>query len=582
MTFYEAALRVLEGAGHPLHFLEITQKSIQQSLLSHVGKTPEQTMLSRLAAMARRRGDRKVIVTAKDTFALADWQLPEDAEALAQTGLPEVHPEEELAPLRPAERHPEPRVDNVRSIGRGERKRRREEEEERGRRRRYPPISEVAFEMLSEATEPLGPEEIATRARARELAGEELGPESILTALMEDNQRRIDAGRRPQFVLSKESGKLSLERVGAAPEVDPLELQLAFAQVLGLPIEGGRPVLARPRERALEPGAEMQQVQAAKVAAREARRGMARAMRRKLAELDAGTLEKAVARMMHALHFRELKVAKRSREGQLLTCRRREGSLELRYAVRLLRGTAAVDRKAIQELRRDLGHHSAHVALLISPGEVRGDARNEAQAHGHLVFLWCGEALAEKFFEAATGVIVHKVELFEPDEAFFEQARLDADQARQRREERQRQKPREEPGVAAGEPAPAEPAALTVIEGEPPPPAASLGAGAEPEEEVGEEELELDVEVEGEVASGAPGPATGPQGQSVGERKRRRRRRRGRKGRGLRPGEAGAQGAPLPAGTAPAAEFAPSPPAPESALAPPPPAVETQGGGESH
>ena len=52
MTFYEAALRILESEGRPLHFLEITEKSIQQSLLSHIGKTPEVTMLSRLAAVA--------------------------------------------------------------------------------------------------------------------------------------------------------------------------------------------------------------------------------------------------------------------------------------------------------------------------------------------------------------------------------------------------------------------------------------------------------------------------------------------------------------------------------------------------
>src|SRR6476659_10007929 len=123
MTFYEAALRVLESAGRPLHFLEITEKSIAQNLLSHVGKTPEQTMLSRLAAMARRARDRRVIVTAKDTFALADWGVNEDLQALAQTGLHEPHPEESLPPLRPVERHPEPRSENIRTSGRNERKR---------------------------------------------------------------------------------------------------------------------------------------------------------------------------------------------------------------------------------------------------------------------------------------------------------------------------------------------------------------------------------------------------------------------------------------------------------------------------
>src|SRR3954470_10931077 len=114
MTFYEAALRILESEGRPLHFSEITEKSIAQNLLSHIGKTPEQTMLSRLAAMARRTRERRVIVTAKDTFALAEWAIPEDPAALAVTGLPEVNPEESLVPLRPVERHPESRMENAR------------------------------------------------------------------------------------------------------------------------------------------------------------------------------------------------------------------------------------------------------------------------------------------------------------------------------------------------------------------------------------------------------------------------------------------------------------------------------------
>ena len=70
MTFYEAALRVLEEAKRPLTHTEITKLSVEKGLLSHIGKTPEITMLSRLAAMARRPRDRKVMVTAKDTFAL--------------------------------------------------------------------------------------------------------------------------------------------------------------------------------------------------------------------------------------------------------------------------------------------------------------------------------------------------------------------------------------------------------------------------------------------------------------------------------------------------------------------------------
>lgn len=610
MTFYEAALRILESEGRPLHFLEITEKSIAQNLLSHVGKTPEQTMLSRLAAMARRTRDRRVIVTAKDTFALVDWALPEDPEALAQTGVPEPHPEEELPPLRPAERHPDARMDNVRATGRGERKRRHEEEEVRGRRRRFPPLPEVVFEILSEVGMALRPEEIVARSRERELAGEDVTPTQMLTALLEDNQRRIDVGRRPQFLFSQETGQVNLERAGAPSDAPPLELQAAFAAALGIPLEGGRPVLARVPHAAEEKGEVGELREAVRTAAKDARRALARALRRRLAELEVGTFEKAAVKMLHAHGFRELKVAKRSKEGPLLTARKKEGSVELRFAIRMLKGNSPIERRTVQELRRDLGHYSAQVGLLIGAGDVRGDGRAEAQSSGALVMLWCADALGEKFLEVRTGVTVTQVELFEIDERFFDVARLDAEEARRRREERQRERQqeagapeRERPVAVVAEPAPeaAEPAA-TPAEGEVEQggaepvsearAAAGEGAGEEPldeEDEEDEEEgegqdlAEASAFISGRV-EGGPGEAAAP-----GERKRRRRRRRGRRGRGQRPAEGGSpaaaptggEGAALPDGqppaevaATPAAEPAPAAEAPPPA---PPPGPSTDG-----
>jgi hypothetical protein len=599
MTFYEAALRILESEGRPLTFLEITEKSIAQNLLSHVGKTPELTMLSRLAAMARRTRDRKVVVTAKDTFALADWALPEDAEALALTGVTEAHEEESLPPLRPTERHPEPRTENARAAGRGtERgKRRRDEEEEGrgGRRRRFPPMPEVVFEILSEADESLRPEQLLERAREKELAPEDTTVEALLTALLEDNQRRIDAGRRPQFSLSKETGAVTLERAGSPSEAPPLELQAAFAAALGIPLEDGRPVLPKAGA-AAAPTADAQADAAllltARTAVKDSRKAVARALRKRLGELDVGAFEKSVVKMMHALGFRELKVAKRSKEGPLLTARKREGSVDLRFAIRMLRGTPSLERKAVQELRKDLGHYSAQVGLLASAGDVRGDARTEAQASGSLVMLWCGDALGEKFLEAKAAVTVTTVELYDIDERFFEVARLEADEAQKRREERQREKqareeggeevttdeakPRSRAAEAAGEvqerrekrreerreerqrereerrrerdaraaaapkaeaggtPAPAAPVPAEAL--------APTGVSEEQEGEEGDEEGE-DEDLEAASAfvageGGAPG-----EGGTAGERKRRRRRRRGRRGRGGR-GPEGAPGTP--------------------------------------
>src|SRR5215475_640221 len=234
MTFYEAALRVLEAAGQPLTSVEITERSVAQGLLSHVGKTPEQTMLSRLAAMARRARDRRVTVTAPDTFALTDWGLPEDAAALEAMSAPYEHPEEGLPPLRPVERHPEARHENVRGIGRQER-RRRHEEEERGKKRRYPPIPEVAFELLGEADSPLAPAEVLRLARDRQLASDDLQPDALLISLAEENQRRIDAGRRPNFALDS-TGALMLEH----DDLQVAEIQSAFARALDLPFSDGR------------------------------------------------------------------------------------------------------------------------------------------------------------------------------------------------------------------------------------------------------------------------------------------------------------------------------------------------------
>ncbi|WP_240356262.1 HTH domain-containing protein [Myxococcus eversor] len=602
MTFYEAALRILESEGRPLHFLEITEKSIQQSLLSHVGKTPEVTMLSRLAAMARRTRDRKVIVTAKDTFALVDWSIPEDVEALAQTGVIEPNPEEDLPPLRPAERHPEPRTDNVRAAGRGsERKRRRDEDEDRGgKRKRFPPLPEVVFEILSDAEAGLRTEVIIERARSKELCAEDLTVEAVLTALLEDNQRRIDAGRRPQYAFDKDSGEVTLERAGSPSEAPSLELQAAFAQALGIPLEAGRPVLARTAAAAVagEPVVDAALLATLRTSLKDARRAVARGLRKRLGEADVGTFEKSVVKMMHGLGFRELKVAKRSKEGPLLTARKREGSVELRYAVRMLKGAPAIDRKSVQELRRDLSHYSAQVGLLVSAGDVRGDARTEAQASGSLVMLWCGDALGEKFLEAETAVTVTRVELYEVDERFFEAAKLDAEEAQKRREERQREKQKgedESPEVAAAaesserperpprekrrrerdrekrearsggevevssEGAEARAGGESAAEGRESFPAAPVSppqsTGSEDEEgEDGDDDEDDDLEAASAFVGARPEGGAAEGGDSAqGDRKRRRRRRRGRRGRGNRATE-GTAAAPGEAGAAPSGE----------------------------
>ncbi len=573
MTFYEAALRVLEDAGKPLTNIEITQRSVEKNLLSHVGKTPEMTMLARLAAMARRPRDRKVIVTARDTFALADWMLAEDAAALASTGVIEPNPEEAMPPYRPSERHPESRAENARGQGRGDRDRdrghkRRDRDDER--KKKYPPIAEVVFEVLSEAEgRMMLPADLLAKARERELISDELALEQVLLALADDNQKRIDAGRRPQFHYLKPADGAASLLVDAGGETPVAELQQAFCTAANIPFENGRAVIRRERDRDRDrdrtapmgtvplPPEDATLGSTAKHAVRDAKRSVAKSLRAKLAEFDVFTFEKSVVRMLHGHGFRELKVAKRSKEGQVLTARRRDGSLELRVAVRVIKGNRPVERRDVQELRRDLGNYGANMGLICSPGEPRGDAKSEA-LQGALVMLWCGEGLAEKFFEAHVGVSVQTLELYEIDEAFFAKAKQDAEDARTRREERHAQKvdgdrppvdreqPEREPADRVEEPRATAPEKL-----------AAEGEGDDEGDDEGEEGAE---EGGPEVAGAAAVP--GAPGTETEAGRRRRRRRRGRRGRGPKP-----EGAPPSApGAASAAVVAAAPSAPGSGV----------------
>ncbi len=84
MTFTEAAVEVLRLTGKPLHYKQITELAIEKNLLSHVGKTPETTMSSRLATMVKKdRGDAPIVKVKPGVFALREFpeELGRDADA---------------------------------------------------------------------------------------------------------------------------------------------------------------------------------------------------------------------------------------------------------------------------------------------------------------------------------------------------------------------------------------------------------------------------------------------------------------------------------------------------------------------
>jgi len=403
MTFYEAAVQVLLKAGHPLHAKEITEIAIRENLLSHVGKEPEVTMAGRLAAMARRSHEGRLVAVEPDTFGLTDWNLVTQPEALEQSGKPEVHDETE-PPLRDRERHPKVDASNVRVSGRGDR--RRKHEEDRKKKKRLAPAAELVFDLLGRVGKPLPLFDLAAAVREKELVGDDLGREGLSAMLNAENQRREEDGRRPIFAFHDE-GLVGLHG-GPEPVTEPQDYAALISQALDRMAEERKAQAAPPPAKAAG---------SVERAAEEQRQRAIRQLRKRLMELDTQGLESIVGVMLAEMGYRDVKIAKRHKEGALFLTRRRMGLTEVRFAVRVIKGGRDVRREEIAELRKDMASHAAQMGVVVSPSDPTREARNEAsQASAPLVTLLCADALADQLAERGVGVATRTVRYVDFDE----------------------------------------------------------------------------------------------------------------------------------------------------------------------
>src|SRR5437879_531592 len=472
MTFTEAAVEVLRRAGKPLHYKDIAEIAVRDNLLSHVGQDPEVTMGQRLAAMAKRDDERKVVaVTPEGTFALLEWSVP--PEQVAEPVAPPLQPAEEGDLLyRPREREPKPINPQARRRMEALQSGPEEEEDRKRGQRRFPPPAEVVFEWLAQRQSGAPIAELSDALFKKNLLSEALvrDPQSLVQALLEDNRRRTEAGRKPAFIVDGERVTL-----------------VEFPPPSALPEE------ARPSQTGLG-----RPMTAAQLVA-EGRRAVMRALRRRVADLETAGFEQLCAHLLEKMGMRDVRVAKRSKEGPLYLARQRRGVSDLRVAVKLTRGSREIGRADVQELRKDLAHYSAQMGLVLAPGEAGRDARAEASAAGQPpVAVYAGGALAEELVALRVGVTVQVVELADVDEAFFASAAKGVPSHRDRRERSEERIERAEPAepIPAERPAP-EPEAQPVAEAVPPaetplPPAAAAvppaaGAEAAPQPPEGED-----------------------------------------------------------------------------------------------
>ncbi|TMB07650.1 MAG: hypothetical protein E6J64_04430 [Deltaproteobacteria bacterium] len=431
MTFTEAAVEVLRRAGKPLHYKDIADVAVRENLLSHVGQDPEVTMGQRLAAMAKRDDDRKVIAVAPEgTFALIEWSVP--LEQVVEPVAPPLHPIDDGVTLY-RQREREPRPINAQARRRIEALQPGAEDEEEDRKRgqrRFPPPAEVVFEWLAQRQSGAPISELSDALFKKNLLSEALVRDhaSLIQALLEDNRRRTEAGRKPAFIVDGE--RVTLVEFPAPSEL-PDEARTSHTSL-------GRPMSA------------------AQLVA-EGRRAVVRALRRRLAELETSSFEALCSSLLEKMGMRDVRVAKRSKEGPLYLARQRRGV------------------------------------------EAGRDARAEASAAGQPpVALYAGDALAEELVALRVGVTVQVVELADVDEAFFASAAKGVPSHRDRRERSEERIERAEPAepIPAERPAP-EPEAQPVAEAVPPaetplPPAAAAvppaaGAEAAPQPPEGED-----------------------------------------------------------------------------------------------
>ena len=397
MTFPEAGIQVLEKAGRPLLIQEIVAQAIQDGLLSHVGQIPEQTMRERLSALARRSADRKLVVVGPGQFALTDWGLPEDPEALAALDGPNERADEK--PLRGKERHPpvskgSSRTEAGREQGSGRNK----------KKKRLPPLSAVAADLLGQAGESSDLDSLLARGREKGLMSDDLSRETLLNALTEENRRRTKSGQSALFEI--DGGEVTL----IAPEA----LEPQAASIPGSDeSEKGRG----------ETGATSGHAQTL-----ESRRQAARQLKRRVQELSGPQVERLALLLLSRSGYRDPRPARLAggEHERLFILRRRLGLTEFRFLCQVLPVGREVSRESLQLLREWLPEAEAHAALVIGPGEATREARTESQRTGQpLLMLLCADAFIEELVLRQVGILTY--EAVTADDLFWRNFRRSPD-----------------------------------------------------------------------------------------------------------------------------------------------------------
>ena len=434
MTFTEAAVEVLRLMGKPLHYKKITEVAIERNLLSHVGKTPETTMSSRLATMVKKdRGDAPIIKVKPGVFALrefSDQVVEDDGEQDAQDmeTTPDHPPPERVAPDDEEES-----LDLEVEVT--------ELESENAPAADLPGVDvfpeeedddELILANLDEPTDNEGRGRRRTRGRRRRERGKAAEPARGTTATTEGDWSRV-AGQ------DELAGRDLADAIEAALRTGGRQPK-SLRKVAEILIQGGRltgsaadlgPTLAaatrgdnarrradslRPRFREtggmlglLEWELPLETVKAEADAVRAAERqrdSVHRALTKRLRDLPAAPLMELLATWLNAVGVHSLRGVRSSAGDFGLAGTLRRGPEETPVAIAVYKGNRPLGADAVVELRGALHRFDqARVAWIVSLGQVRNDALEEARAEGAVpCALFDGKALAASMEAVGVGI----------------------------------------------------------------------------------------------------------------------------------------------------------------------------------
>ncbi|MFZ1865136.1 MAG: HTH domain-containing protein [Polyangiales bacterium] len=439
MTFTEAAVEVLRSVGKPLHYKKITEIAIERNLLSHVGKTPETTMSSRLATMVKKdRGDAPIVKVKPGVFALRELSEetgdePEGEDETSQESdapdqaEPELEDEAANRETPDEEKHisaqehpgadvfPEEEDDDELILanlegdsgeGRKPRKRRPRRRRERDSdggpsaesrpERRTPPRDRPRREAEAPATR---------AATAGEPVGRDLS-DSIETALRARGRQSRTLTQVAEHLI--DSGRL---------EGSPTTLAPTLAAAIRGDNARRRASGRRPRFREVGGAVALLEwelpndaVNAERDAVRAAdrqRQGVQRALVKRMRDLPDGALLELLATWLNAVGVHSLRAVRADAGDFSLAGVLRRGPEETPLAITIYRGNQPIDKEAVIALRGGLHRFDhARVGWVITLGQVQGGTLEEAHAEGAApCAVFDSDALAASMEDVNVGIV---------------------------------------------------------------------------------------------------------------------------------------------------------------------------------